>query len=174
MTVRYNKLERTFKSPLGMFGAIYAGVVYTFGVVSIIGFQDDDHFAFISVLVIVFCLSLYYFLYARKRQVFSSDEEKIMFKVHVINSNIKTNQRRRGKKTWVQKIFGCYLTQESSDNFDNRETMRARAASMIYVSETSSNSAVSDGIPDSIDVVSPMQSLDNSAAIHGEEAIGDH
>jgi amino acid transporter len=85
MRTRFQNLNRSFSSPLGVTGAYYALFIYIFGSISLIGFQDDNFLALIILVVVGIVLSLYYFGYAISRQTFSEQERKIMFVAHVIN-----------------------------------------------------------------------------------------
>jgi len=95
MRTKFGRLPRLFNSPVGVFGALYAFFIFLFGIISVIGFQEDNHVAFISALFIWAAFSLYYFLYAKYRQTFSVEEQKILLVAHVINHNLRGNARRR-------------------------------------------------------------------------------
>lgn len=95
---KYQGIKRKTKSPLGLFGAVYAISVFTLGVVSIIGFQKDDQIAFISFVSMVAAMSVYYFTVSKFTQTFSKDEQKILFVAHVVNFNVKSVTDRGVKK----------------------------------------------------------------------------
>lgn len=83
MKVKMNKLKRQFHSPFGIAGAVFAGLVFLIGIISILGFQDDKY-ALIAFTVLLFFFSIYY-QFIKKGQTLNPEEEKIMFVAHVIN-----------------------------------------------------------------------------------------
>jgi len=107
MRTKFSRVSRLFRSPFGGLGALYAFLIFFFGIVSAIGFQEDNYFAFISVLFIWGAFSLYYFLYAKNRQIFSDEEQKVLLVAHVINHNIRSAARR--KAMYIQKGHGSSL-----------------------------------------------------------------
>jgi len=84
MRLKMNKLKREFRSPFGIAGACFSGVVFIVGIISIIGFQNDYQFSIVSFIILITLFSIYYY-FIRSTQTFSPDEEKIMFVAHVIN-----------------------------------------------------------------------------------------
>ena len=70
-------------SPLGIPGAVFGIVVFSFSAVSVIGFQNDNSIAFVIYLALVGLATLYYFTYAKSRQFFSA-EEKFIFVLQII------------------------------------------------------------------------------------------
>jgi ethanolamine permease len=79
---KYGHYATAFTSPLGVWGAWYGGFVFSLGAVGICAFQDDC-VAFITILFLGFFYTIYYFAYARRRQVFS-DEEKMFFPMQIL------------------------------------------------------------------------------------------
>ena len=75
--------ERSFKSPFGKAGAIFAILVFILSFLGVIAFQDDNCTSFISFLCLVCIYTIYYHFYARKRQDFSSDE-KFIYLVNIV------------------------------------------------------------------------------------------
>jgi hypothetical protein len=79
---------RGFVNPFGITGAVYSIIMFTFGIVSFIGnFQNDDFLIAIIVCILFVLLSIHYFLFAKKQQCFSTDEQQQLFKFHVIKLN---------------------------------------------------------------------------------------
>ena len=76
-TVKYGNREREFRSPFGIPGAVYALIIFTLAFIGIVGFQDDNSVSFIIYLILLTMYSIYYLLYAKKRQDFSPDERFI-------------------------------------------------------------------------------------------------
>lgn len=112
VTTRFDSIQRPFKSPFGLFGAVYAAAVYFTGIIALIGFQGDNGFAIVSVIVFAFIATIYYYRDVAKTQKFSEDETNIMFKAYVINANylkISRNARRnrikKGLLTFWDKVY---------------------------------------------------------------------
>jgi len=85
LQTKFQNLPRKFRSPLGVYGAIYSLSVWLLGFLSIAAFQGDNQFALIVFVCICSLVLVYYFLVARHGQTFSADERKILFVAHVIN-----------------------------------------------------------------------------------------
>jgi ethanolamine permease len=81
--IRHPDQERLYVSPLGIPGAVFGIVVFSFSAVSVMGFQNDNSVAFVTYLFLIFFASIYYFAYARKRQYFSV-EERFIFSIQII------------------------------------------------------------------------------------------
>ena len=82
---RYDTLPRSFTNPLGIYGAIYGMIGVSFLLVSIIGFSDDDYLAILYFSVFLGLITMYYFMYARYNQVFSDEEQSVLFVVYLLN-----------------------------------------------------------------------------------------
>ena len=83
MKVKMNKLKREFHSPFGITGAVFAGLVFLMGIISIIGFQDDNY-PMVFFIISLFSFSIYY-QFIKNDQTLNPEEEKTMFVAHVIN-----------------------------------------------------------------------------------------
>ncbi|RQM26476.1 hypothetical protein B5M09_002912 [Aphanomyces astaci] len=79
----YPSMPRTFTSPFGVAGAVFAALTFTLCVLSIAFYQDDGHAAHVIMVAFVVALSIYYHGYAKTRQIMSEDERKVLFFVHV-------------------------------------------------------------------------------------------
>ena len=101
LRTKFSSLKRQFKSPLGIFGAVYSATMFAIGIVAIIGFQGDNCFSFIVFVCLVIGFSIYYYFSASHHQAFCEEEEKLMFTAYVVNaSHLKRSKRSssRGKK----------------------------------------------------------------------------
>mmetsp|Transcript_15041 Transcript_15041/g.13588 ORF Transcript_15041/g.13588 Transcript_15041/m.13588 type:complete len:661 (+) Transcript_15041:84-2066(+) len=87
LLTKFKTIKREFHSPFGIFGAIYSALIFSIGVVSVIYFQTDNHFAIYVFMCMTGLLSCYYYGYASKKQTFSKAEQKILFVAHVITYN---------------------------------------------------------------------------------------
>ena len=81
--MKYDQHERKFTSPVGIFGALYGGLIFSVGAIAVCFFQDDTYINMKCMTVLCAVYTLIYFCYSKKRQSFSSDE-KIFFPVHVV------------------------------------------------------------------------------------------
>lgn len=85
----FTTIKREFTNPMGIFGAVYGFVIFAICFISVCGFQDTYHA--ISVFVIGSgILSAYYYVIVRKRQIFSEEERKVMFKAYVVKGKPHT------------------------------------------------------------------------------------
>ncbi|CAK4195260.1 unnamed protein product [Aphanomyces euteiches] len=80
---RHGSMPRHFHSPVGVFGAVFATLIWTMNLIGIAGFQDDNEVSLVIALGLIAVFSIYYHIYAKPRQTFSDEEQKIMLFVHV-------------------------------------------------------------------------------------------
>ncbi|ETV96734.1 hypothetical protein H310_10051 [Aphanomyces invadans] len=105
----HKRTARLFVSPFGRVGAAFAIVVWVLNAVAVIAFQQDDEASVISALVLVVLCALYYHLYAKHRQSFSEEEQRILLLVHIaIHNAFKHSSKRResSKKYTVLSLGG--------------------------------------------------------------------
>jgi amino acid transporter len=81
--IQYPNQERLFVSPLGIYGAIYSATVFAFAAISEAGFQKDNFVGLILFLGSIALYAVYYFSYARMKQVFSAEEKFVYMKLIV-------------------------------------------------------------------------------------------
>ncbi|KAJ0394849.1 hypothetical protein ATCC90586_004648 [Pythium insidiosum] len=93
-----NIKSSTFHSPFGIPGALFSMAVWAMGIVSVVGFQDNGGVEVAVFLGVVALLSLYYFAWAKKRQTFSAQENRILLVAHVMKFNGRRTAvaRKRG------------------------------------------------------------------------------
>ena len=98
---KFSTLIKTYKSPVGIYGAIYGLIVFGIVFVSMGALGDPDDRWLIFVLLAGFLLvwSAPYFLYYRHNLTYSEEESTIMFIAYVI----KANQARRTHIALLQK-----------------------------------------------------------------------
>lgn len=82
---KFKNLPRDFISPFGRFGAIFAMLVWTLGLLSLVVLQLNSLLTVLIFAGFIFAFSMYYYSYAKKQQIFSEQEQKILFVAHVIN-----------------------------------------------------------------------------------------
>eukprot|EP01040_Poterioochromonas_malhamensis_P007348 gene7347-7929_t len=102
LQTEYNTIDREFKSPFGIIGALYAALMFLICLIGMLGFLDEIQLT-VFLLGFTIACSLYYFLYACSRQVISPTEQRSVFTMHVIRFNRAkrkrvTKRRSLGKK----------------------------------------------------------------------------
>ncbi|CAK4647198.1 unnamed protein product [Aphanomyces euteiches] len=88
----HRHIKRLFVSPVGIPGAIFAIVAFALSLVSILFFQDDGYASLLVCVVVLAALSIYYVVYAKHRQVFSADENSLLF-AHIAKTHTRTKRR---------------------------------------------------------------------------------
>ena len=89
LQTRYSNLPREFRSPLGIPGAMFSLCVWVLGIICVMFFQQDNYLAVSIYAGIVGVLSIYYLVYAGKRQTISEQERSVLFVAHVVNNSSK-------------------------------------------------------------------------------------
>ena len=79
-------IKREFRSPLGLFGAIYGLVTFSFIGLAAMFFQEDGYVALIVYLVFVGVCTIYYCFVVVGRQYFSKEEKEVLFAAHLTKS----------------------------------------------------------------------------------------
>jgi L-asparagine transporter-like permease len=88
----YPTITKEFHSPLGVAGAYYGMAVFALAIVSICGFQEKQ----VSITTFSCVLGvaiLYYFWAVEKRQVFSEEEKKVMFKAYLLKGVVLSHDQ---------------------------------------------------------------------------------
>eukprot|EP00981_Chlorochromonas_danica_P013904 scaffold7068_cov179-Ochromonas_danica.AAC.4 len=112
---KYSNMERLFRSPLGIPGAIFAFVVFGFAIITLVVFPKEVTVSTTFFLVATVLAVFYYILVAEQRQCFSTEEQVRFFKVYV--SNISRRKRlhnrfmrkRKGWKAFLPAFFFHHL-----------------------------------------------------------------
>jgi ethanolamine permease len=76
-----------FTNPFGIYGALFSIAVWLLNIIAIAGFQDDGQIEILAFLGIVTLLTIFYFSYAKRRQTFSPQENKVLLVAHVMKFN---------------------------------------------------------------------------------------
>jgi ethanolamine permease len=84
---KYPNLERCFHNPLGIYSAAYGLIVMSIFLIVLIGFITDQFYPIQIYAAFVLLVSLYYYFFARDRQIFSDEEQKILFIVYLMKGN---------------------------------------------------------------------------------------
>lgn len=85
--VKYPNLKRSFFNPLGIIGAVIGILSFLLMSVGLVGFSADDHKSFQYFLSFIGICTIYYFVYAKRHQRFSKEEQSVMFIVYLIKGN---------------------------------------------------------------------------------------
>ena len=86
----FGMLPREYKSPYGLIGAGFCLCVFVLVFISTVFFQGDPTYTcLISMIGIMGVLCLYYYCFAKHTQTFSKDEQKTVFRLHVIVFNMR-------------------------------------------------------------------------------------
>lgn len=115
-----------FQNPFGIAGAVYSMVVWILGIISIAGFQEDHQVALITFIVIVILLAMFYRLYARKRQTFSRQENKVLLVAHVLKFN---RRKAHPRKNIVACIHPHRTSETNRISVQNQESSRPDSSS---------------------------------------------
>jgi ethanolamine permease len=81
---KYPNLKRGYTNPLGLYGAIYGIISLSFMFAALIGWSNDDYGAVKYFACFIGICSVYYFGYAKYRQIYSEEEQNILFVVYLI------------------------------------------------------------------------------------------
>ncbi|OQR90633.1 Amino Acid-Polyamine-Organocation (APC) Family, partial [Thraustotheca clavata] len=117
----YKAESNGFKSPFGIIGAVYSGIIFVFMGISIAGgFQGDGGVAAIALLVFMILLTIYYYTICLHRQTISKDEYAAIFRFTIIKFNnlkrkaaIKTYHRPEQKHQLWSAIVSVVRTGNS-------------------------------------------------------------
>jgi len=82
---KFATIKREYESPLGIAGAVYGFIIFTWAFIAAAGFQKD--FIAVSIFaVLVVLMVAYYFYAAMDRQSFSEEEKQVMFRAYLMKS----------------------------------------------------------------------------------------
>ena len=95
LKLQHGSMPRMYQSPLGIFGAVYAGLVFSVVTVAALFFQEDGYLALYIFATTLALYTLYYYGYARSRQQFSP-EEKFIFVTQIV-------------KCEYESVFFCHM-----------------------------------------------------------------
>jgi amino acid transporter len=92
----FSTMERVFKSPFGTGAVAFAALVFLLTIVSLLAFQESFFMLYFAICYVAF-LTLYYFLFAKSRQIFSNEEQKTLLTMHVLSMNKKRRTAKRAR-----------------------------------------------------------------------------
>ena len=102
---RFSNLAKTHRSPLGLYGAVYGSVVFAFAFICMASFQDDGGMSILLFAVFITFMVVNYYLFAVKQQIYSGEEQAVLFIAYVIKANSDRRQRviTRGEHRQTQR-----------------------------------------------------------------------
>ncbi|KAG9413600.1 hypothetical protein AC1031_012829 [Aphanomyces cochlioides] len=125
---RHGSMLRLFHSPVGVYGAVFATLIWIMNLIGIVGFQGDDEVSLSISVGLMLIFSIYYHTYAKTRQTFSEEEQKIMLVVHVAKHN---NQHRHKHKR-------KYIGGETSSSSTSKPSRSVKSTPKMVVQPHSS------------------------------------
>uniref|UniRef100_A0A7S0XE27 Amino acid permease/ SLC12A domain-containing protein n=1 Tax=Chromulina nebulosa TaxID=96789 RepID=A0A7S0XE27_9STRA len=128
--VKHQDMVRSFRSPFGIYGSIYAIIVFALGSIGSIGFLDDNHITIIVTTTIVIVLSTYYYVMFIKTQKLSNEENKSLFKLHVINFNNNLRKKLFSKKNKVKSTSADKMN--AVNPFNNKSSSNSSKGQTSY------------------------------------------
>ena len=126
LRTKFSSVEREFRSPVGIPGAVFSGLAFILCFIATAFFQDDGYVAFYSLAIIVAICSAYYYLCARNTQVFSEHEHGTVFRLHVINFN--TRKQRLKDKLNSRPPIRLFAQSKASRSFKDGLTSKVHPA----------------------------------------------
>jgi len=82
---KYSSLQRSFTSPLGVFGAVLGLFIFLILIIALIGFEDGGDIAVAVALGVTIIMTVVFVLFIANHQVFSDEEKDELFKAYLIN-----------------------------------------------------------------------------------------
>eukprot|EP01034_Spumella_vulgaris_P036762 gene36762-45353_t len=116
---QFHTLSKGYRSPFGIYGAIYGTIVFSICAVSLIGFQDDNGTSITIFVIMIVGLMLRYIVVGRFREIFNSEEQAVMFIAYVMKTNAERRKRTQMRKSIMTSIsptsqLRSMLSQEES------------------------------------------------------------
>ena len=99
----FKQVERDFKSPFGIPGAVLCMCIFMLVLISTLFFQSDGHLGtgeyttLIVMCALVVFLALWYYTFVTGAQRFSPSEQKTVFRLHVYQFNMKKNKTKESE-----------------------------------------------------------------------------
>ncbi|ETV81878.1 hypothetical protein H257_05432 [Aphanomyces astaci] len=149
---RYHKMPRSFRSPFGVAGAMYAMIVFSISALSILACQNHSYSSTVAIAGILTALSVYYHGYAKSRQSISEDERKLLFFAHVANHNNakkKQHQKANRRKKGLFRIL-AFLGRRRSSVIETSMTKKACKSTSVAPTQMDVATSCSDPTDDLI------------------------
>eukprot|EP01031_Cornospumella_fuschlensis_P034905 gene34905-42271_t len=132
-------MERSFRSPLGLFGAYLGMAVFSLTFIGIAFFNEDNGISISTFVIFMIFAMAYYFLVAQKREFFSKEEQDKFMKAYILNANHKNKKSRsRSKASSASSIFkGINKVLPSNMQINVGKSMAASASNQHSMSQLS-------------------------------------
>jgi len=119
---RFGGIKFPFKSPFGVYGAMYGLSIFLLAAVSISFFQVD-YVALPALILLWLFLSVYYFLFARNHQRFSPEEQRSVLVAHTIRYNCRRSRKARSGRKSNRFQVKSKLNYKSESNISKSSVM---------------------------------------------------
>ncbi|KAE9006642.1 hypothetical protein PR003_g12764 [Phytophthora rubi] len=140
-----NIMSSEFRSPFGIAGAFGSLLVWILMAASLLTVHDDGGIDAMGFTVVVLLFTALYFCYARKRQTFSPQENKIMLVAHVTKFNINKvaakRQHRHLQKGSSSSGNGADASLKTRFSFFKKSSGSTRLVSVAPLSTRSTGSS---------------------------------
>ena len=117
----FSTMDRLYHSPFGLVGTIFAGIIFLLCIIALIAFQST-FFILYFLIGFTMVLTLYYFFYAKSRQIFSEEEQKTLLSLHVMTLN--KNKRRKTRSA------GLFFFKSKSKSAPASVSKRSKSAAL--------------------------------------------
>lgn len=88
---RYSNMERSFCSPLGVFGAYLGMAIFSLVLIGIAFFNEDNGTSISAFVIIMIVAMAYYLLVAQKREFFSKEEQDKFMRAYILNGMLPSS-----------------------------------------------------------------------------------
>lgn len=143
MKTRYSTLEREFKNPFGIPGAVFAFVMFVFTFLSA-GFYQGSYFPPQFMVAYFGAGTVYYFLFAKRTETLCEEEDRVFLKIHVRNYNIAKKRKKNMFNGWKSKTRVApgnkYRVHSSNSNNDSSNVVTITAPRYANIIESSDGS----------------------------------
>ncbi|GAB9466639.1 hypothetical protein Gpo141_00004009 [Globisporangium polare] len=140
LKLNYRNIKSSnFHSPCGIPGALYSMSVWILSIIAIAKYQGNGGVEIIAFCCIAAALTIFYFAYARKRQTFSAQENRILLVAHVMKFNGKRTAAARGGAAHNKRHKGTGSGNTNNNNTSHKDaSVAGRQTSPTQTSKTTS------------------------------------
>jgi len=128
LKLQFSEIHFKFSSPIGIFGALYAFIVFFCAVVSLIFFLNGGFIALAFLVILSACSSAYYFRFAKRKEKLSPDEKNSLLIAHVIKL-----KNRRAKQVRTEVSLGSSHTVHKVRLLDTQSGISAKNSTKVHV-----------------------------------------
>ena len=118
----FKQVEREFKSPFGIVGAVLCMFIFMLVLISTLFFQSDgfrgtgEYTTLIVICGLIVFLAMWYYMFVTGAQRFSPSEQKTVFRLHVYQFNVKKGKSKESENgifrncAPIMAMYGLYAT----------------------------------------------------------------